>query len=91
MATDWQVELNPDVTVATDGTRCRIGGVVSVTFELSEVEFVWSEIPDATIEHRGLLNLRLKDRAGTLASIRMSRREAQQVRTMLESRGPLVH
>jgi len=27
----------------TDGTSCVIGGVVSVSFELHEVEFVWSE------------------------------------------------
>jgi hypothetical protein len=91
MGMTWQVELNPDVTVTTDGTRCRIGGVVSVTFEIADVEFVWSEVADATLEPGGLLNLQLKDRPGTLASIRMKRHEALQVRTMLESGGPLPH
>lgn len=91
MGITWQVELNPDVTVTTDGTRCRIGGVVSVTFEIADIEFVWSETPDATLEPKGLLNLQLKDRPGTLASIRMNRREALQVRTMLESGGRLPH
>jgi len=91
MAGDWQVQLNPDIIVVTDGTRCRIGGVVSVSFELDEVEFVWSEIPDQTIEQRGLLSLRLKGRPGVLASIRLSRQEAQQVRTMLEAGERRLH
>lgn len=91
MDTTWQVELNPDVTVTSDGTRCRIGGVVSVTFEIADVEFVWSESADATIEPNGVLDLLLKDGPGTLASIRMKRHEALQVRTMLESGGPRRH
>jgi hypothetical protein len=91
MGMTWQVDLNPDVTVTTDGTHCRIGGVVSVMFEISEVDFVWSETPDPTIEANGLLSLQLKDRPGTLASIRMNRREALQVRTMLEAGGRLPH
>lgn len=91
MGVTWQVELNPDITVTTDGTRCRIGGVVSLTFEIDEVEFVWSEGSDATLDPCGLLNLQLRDRPGTLASIRMHRSEALQVRTMLESGGPLRH
>jgi hypothetical protein len=80
----WQVELNPDVTVTTDGTMCHIGGVVSVTFALEEVDFVWSEIPSGTVEPMGFLNLRMKDRPGTLATIRLNRQEALQVRTLLE-------
>jgi hypothetical protein len=90
MGTPWQVELNPEVTVTTDGTHCRIGGVVSVTFAIDEVEFVWSETADATLSPGGMLNLRLKDRPGTLASIRMNRSEALQVRTMLET-SPVMH
>jgi hypothetical protein len=43
MGVPWRIELNPDVTMMTDGTSCVIGGVVSVSFELHEVEFVWSE------------------------------------------------
>jgi hypothetical protein len=80
----WQVELNQDVTITTDGTMCHIGGVVSVTFALEEVDFVWSEIPSPMIEPVGFLNLRMKDRPGTLATIRMNRQEALQVRTLLE-------
>jgi hypothetical protein len=80
----WQVELNQDVTITTDGTMCHIGGIVSVTFALEEVDFVWSEIPSPTIEPVGFLNLRMKDRPGTLATIRMNRQEALQVRTLLE-------
>jgi hypothetical protein len=91
MGKTWQVDLNPDVSVTTDGTHCRIGGVVSVMFEIAEVEFVWSERPDATLDPSGLLQLRLKDRPGTLASIRMHRSEALRVRTMLESGGRPVH
>ncbi|HYF59673.1 MAG TPA: hypothetical protein VEA81_12030 [Burkholderiaceae bacterium] len=91
MGITWQVELNPDVTVTTDGTRCRIGGVVTVSFLIDEVEFVWCEAPGPGIDPTGLLDLRLKDRPETLASIRMKRREALQVRTMLESGGPALH
>ena len=91
MGVTWQVELNPDITVTTDGTRCQIGGVVSLTFDISEVEFVWSEGPEATLDPRGLLKLQLRDRPGTLAAIRLHRSEALQVRTMLESGGPLPH
>jgi hypothetical protein len=80
----WQVELNSDVTITTDGTMCHIGGVVSVTFVIEEVDFVWSEIPTATVEPMGFLNLRMKDRPGTLATIRLNRHEALQVRTLLE-------
>jgi hypothetical protein len=91
MGMTWQVDLNPDVTVTTDGTHCRIGGVVSVVFAIADVDFVWSEAPEATLEPSGQLNLQLKDRPGTLASIRMNRREALQVRTMLETGGRLPH
>jgi hypothetical protein len=87
----WQVDVNPDVSIRTDGTRCVIGGVVSVSFDLDEVEFVWSESPEGVLDPRGLLSLRLKDRPGTLAAIRLKRREAEQVRTMLEARGPVRH
>jgi hypothetical protein len=80
----WQVELNADVTITTDGTMCHIGGVVSVTFAIEEVDFVWSEVPSATVEPMGFLNLRMKDRPGTLATIRLNRHEALQVRTLLE-------
>lgn len=90
-ATTWQVDLNPDVTVITDGTHCRIGGVVSVVFAIADVDFVWSETPDAALEPSGHLNLQLKDRPGTLASIRMNRSEALQVRTMLETGSRLPH
>jgi hypothetical protein len=91
MNDSWQVELNPDVTVTTDGTRCRIGGVVSVTFRIDEIEFVWSETPAHGIEPIGMLDLRLKDRSETLASIRMRRDEALRVRTMLEAGTPRLH
>jgi hypothetical protein len=91
MNVPWRVELNSGVTVTTDGTRCEIGGVVSVAFVIDEVEFVWAESDEAVPDPRGLLNLRLRDRPGTLASIRMRRGEAQRVRTMLESGGPLPH
>jgi hypothetical protein len=80
----WQVELNSDVTITTDGTMCHIGGVVSVTFVIEEVDFVWSEIPSPTVEPMGFLNLRMKDKPGTLATIRLNRNEALQVRTLLE-------
>lgn len=91
MSMTWQVDLNPDVSVTTDGTHCLIGGVVSVMFEISEVDFVWSETPDTAIQPSGLLKLQLKNRTGTLASIRMNQSEALQVRTMLEPGGRLPH
>lgn len=87
MDNTWQVELNADLTVTTDGTVCHIGGVVSLTFEIADVELVWSELPTATVEPVGQLNLRLKDRSGPLASIRLSREQAYQIRALLEA-GP---
>jgi hypothetical protein len=91
MDVPWRVELNSDVTVTTDGTRCVIGGVVTVAFAIDDVEFVWAESDEPVPDPRGQLNLRLRDHPGTLASIRMRRGEAQQVRTMLESGGPRPH
>jgi hypothetical protein len=91
MGVAWQVEVNPDVTVGCDGSRCVIGGVVSVAFDLDEVEFVWTESPEPSFDPPGLLKVRLRDRPGTIAQIRLRRGEAQQVRTMLERGGPLPH
>ena len=91
MGVAWQVEVNPDVTVSSDGSRCMIGGVVSVAFELDEVEFVWTESAEPSPDPPGLLKVRLRDRPGAIAQIRLRRREAQQVRTILERGGPLPH
>ncbi len=91
MSVPWHIELNPDVTVMTDGTSCVIGGVVSVSFELHEVEFVWSEEPDLSLDPAGLLKLSLRDRPGTLAAIRLRRGEAERIRTMLETGSPRPH
>jgi hypothetical protein len=91
MGVAWQVEVNPDVTVNCDGSRCVIGGVVSVAFDLDEVEFVWTESAEGSVDPPGLLKVRLRDRSGTIAQIRLRRGEAQQVRTMLERGGPLRH
>ena len=91
MGVPWHIELNPDVTVMTDGTSCVIGGVVSLSFELHEVEFVWSEEPDLSIDPTGLLKLCLRNRPGTLAAIRLRRGEAERMRTMLETGGSRPH
>ncbi|MFZ4758107.1 MAG: hypothetical protein ACOYLX_08060 [Burkholderiaceae bacterium] len=91
MDESWRVDVNEDVSVSTDGTRCVIGGVVSVAFTLDEVELVWTEQPEGVIDPRGLLKLQLKDRPGTLAAIRLKRGEAEQVRTILEARGSYLH
>ena len=91
MGVPWHIELNPDVTVMTDGTSCVIGGVVSLSFELHEVEFVWSEEPDLSIDPTGLLKLSLRNRPGTLAAIRLRRGEAERIRTMLETGGSRRH
>lgn len=91
MALAWQVELSPDVTVSTDGTHCRIGGVVSVTVKIADIEFVWTESPGVLLDATGQLALRFRDRPGTLASIQMRRSQADRVRAMLESTGPSVH
>lgn len=87
MNVPWHVELNPDVTVMTDGTRCVIGGVVSVAFDIGEVEFTWSDTPDPAEQPLGTLKVALRDRPGTLASIRLNRFEAERIRLMLESGG----
>ncbi len=91
MRVPWLVEVNPDVTVECDGTRAVIGGVVSVAFELDEVEFVWSESAEPSLDPPGLLTLRSRDRDGAIAQVRLRRGEAQRVRTMLERGGPLPH
>ena len=49
------------------------------------------ETADASLDPPGLLKVRLRDRPGTIAQIRLRRGEAQQVRTMLERGGPLPH
>lgn len=87
MTLPWHVELNPDVTVMTDGTRCVIGGVVSVAFEIGEVEFTWSEAPEESVEPQGTLKVALRDRPGTIAAIRLHRFEAERIRLMLEGGG----
>lgn len=91
MSSFWRVELNPDVTVTTDGTHCEIGGVVSVAFVVDEVEFVWSESPEVSLDPPGLLRVLQRDPRQTLASIRLRRGEAQRVRALLESGGPRPH
>jgi hypothetical protein len=84
MSVPWHVALNPDVSVMTDGKRCIIGGVVSVSFDIDDVEFTWSDAPDPATEPKGVLRVALRDRPGTLAAIRLHRIEADQIRLMLE-------
>ncbi len=85
MEPTWQVELNSDLTITTDGTTCHIGGVVSLTFDIADVEMIWSEIPVPTFEPMGHLNLKLKGHPAPMASIRLSRDEAYQLRALLET------
>jgi hypothetical protein len=87
----WQIDINPDVRLSFDGERCVIGGIVSVAFSIEEIEFVWHERAEAVAEPRGMLELRLKDRPGTLAAVRLNRGEAVRLRLALESGSPTRH
>jgi hypothetical protein len=91
MGLEWQVDLNRDITVATDGRHCVIGGVVSVRFEIGEVDFVWSEGSTVSPDPLGVLHLRRRNDGDSVAMVRLSRSEALRLRTMIEAGGPGSH